>query len=46
MPAAPSPALQHLVERPFHMRDPSGKLWDCVLIQRKNKVGSAQTVNP
>lgn len=21
------------------MRDPSGKLWDCVLIQRKNKVG-------
>ncbi|PRW57535.1 hypothetical protein C2E21_4115 [Chlorella sorokiniana] len=29
--------MQHLVERPFHMRDPSGKLWDCVLIQRKNK---------
>ena len=35
----PPACLQHLVERPFHMRDPSGKLWDCVLIQRKNKVG-------
>lgn len=29
--------MKHLVERPFHMRDMSGKLWDCVLIQRKNK---------
>ena len=32
--------MQHLVERPFHMRDQGGKLWDCVLIQRKNKVGA------
>ena len=31
--------MNHLVERPFNMRDPGGKLWDCVLIQRKNKVG-------
>ncbi|KAL4452129.1 hypothetical protein ABPG75_007791 [Micractinium tetrahymenae] len=29
--------MKHLVERPFHMRDMGGKLWDCVLIQRKNK---------
>lgn len=30
--------MQHLVERNFHLRDQAGKLWDCVLIQRKNKV--------
>ncbi|KAI3438037.1 hypothetical protein D9Q98_000480 [Chlorella vulgaris] len=29
--------MKHLVEQPFHMRDMSGKLWECVLIQRKNK---------
>lgn len=32
--------MKHLVERPFHMRDMGGKLWECVLIQRKNKVGA------